>query len=152
MKTKFESGDRVIFQEQEQTVLTSSKHFPTGAIRYRLDNGQMVAEKELKLAEEKKVIKSKVDDSLIADYEKYIGKPVPTSKKNDTKWIQSKVDEVKAKTKKPETKFTMDEVMELDGVGELSSFIETQQLAIDPEDYESEDDLRLAIAEELGIK
>lgn len=152
--TKFKQGDKVIHNGEELEVITMTKNFTTGVIKYRLSNKMMVNEGELKgVNEGKKEPKSAL--KILSDkYQELYGKNVPSSRKNNEEWIQKKVNEklepVKQKNTVPGLNWS--DLKELEA-SDLLSIIESKKLDIDPEDYTGDEDgLREAIAEQLNVQ
>jgi hypothetical protein len=160
MATKFNPGDKVLHNEEEKEVLTSTKNFKTGTIVYRLSTGELVNEGELSSKDEKKGKAAGKDEknllleALTAKYEELYGKPVAPAKKNNADWIEEKIKEKLQEKKEGNQipKFTMEDLNDL-VVPDLLKLIEEKQLDIDPELYEGDEEgLRQAIAEELNIE
>jgi len=156
MATKFNPGDKVLHNDVEKEIVTSTKNFRTGVIIYRISTGELVNEGELTSVNSKKEVKDKKSDlleALTAKYEELYGKSVAPAKKNDAEWLEKKIKEKLQENKQGNEipNFTWKDLTDL-VVPDMLKLIEEKTLDIDPELYEGDEDgLRQAIAEELNI-
>ena len=145
MKTKFEINEKVLYKGEEKIVAGTIKNFSNNKISYKLDNGEIVNEVQLTAVSKKVATEA---DKLREQYEALYGKPVSNAKKNDLEWIKLKI---KEKTDGGIDKTPWEVINSLEG-DSLSDFILAKGLDIDPNDYQSADELKIAIAEELEIE
>lgn len=158
MYAKFKPNQKVLYKGQEETVVVSRKDFSTNEITYVLEGvEEMVPEEALKLStksEQPKPTKEDALQSIRDEYQKAVGQPVPSNKKNNVEWMQEKTKSAKeAKTeenKQNPSILTWDRLSTL-SIEEMQQIIKANGLDIDVEDYDVVD-LRIAVAEEMEIE
>jgi hypothetical protein len=161
MSTKFIAGDEILHNGENKTIVVSSKNFNTNKISYLLSDGEKVAEEELKAVSgltRKKVESKKKDnqtdelDGLHTTYQELIGKQVPVKFKNDLDWIKEKI-EVASKgiAAVKEAKETPYQTLSKLNREQLIALIDDKSMPIDPEDYEEDSELLVAICQEMEI-
>lgn len=144
MRTKFKVDQKVLLKDKERTVIGTSKNFSTNKVSYRLDGGEMVNESQLSSAS--KVVRMPSQLEKLQDrYAELYGKPPANSKKNDAEWLSTKIQE-NAPEESPW------EVLDALSDEAVHTFITEKELDIDAADYNSVQELKIAIAEELEIE
>ncbi len=152
------------YKGESHMITTKWKDFTTKNVYYYLKgvDGKVPVD-EVTLGTGAPKDSSKKDIELIAirtAYKGVIGKDVPNNKKNNVKWMTSKIDEVHAAAKDDElteTPITFELLMGLN-LERLKLLIKEKELEVDPEDYLLEDQpdnyihLCGAICSELGIE
>ena len=158
MKLKFKSGDTVYpNQEQEpQVIKVAKKNFATGKIIYVMGSGQEHEEGTLSRMKPAKGKKSKKADQetldLRAVYLEKVGEEVASNKKNDKVWMAEKIAEAIADEDENEEEPSEYERIVALKDEELKELIKNQELDIDTADYETTDEIRVAICEVLEIE
>jgi hypothetical protein len=155
MKLKFERGEIALLDQKEVEILVARKNFSTKKIMYKLASGEEVEESRLK--------KLKVSSSLTIEqkallnahekYEKLFSKKVPVAKKNKLEWILDKIEKAApAAPAAPQIQQTPYEVLKELDRDSMETLIIEKNLDIEAEDYDDEEELLLALAEELGVE
>ena len=190
-QAKFEIGEKVMVDGKEAIVEVSQKNFSTQIIRYKLkDHPEMVDEDDIKrvgnkrketaatkTATKSKKLNKKEMEALRELYKELALKDVPSNKKNDATWIQSKVTEMEMNLLHGKYKEVVGEMVPEDKLEDVSWINEQirehadpfetlnvldfeqlkllvieKELDIDVEDYEEKDDLLEAVCDELDIE
>lgn len=122
--------------------------------------GEKVPESELKeIIQQNNIQKELTKEELLAEvrelYKKEIGQPVPSNRKNNIDWMQSKIQEARNKAleqrKGPSGSIlTWEQLKSMTGE-EIAMIIADKGLDIDADDYTPED-LAVAVAQELEIE
>ena len=171
MKAKFELEQKVLLNGEEVTILTRVKDFANQKIDYRIkETGALVPEDKLEAIPVRNAagksqtsanVQGNTESPLQAgkssekteielvreEYAEVIGRQVATSKKNDIVWMQKKI----AEKQEPINEGITFQLLETMDEEQLENLITEQNLDIDIDDYDV-DSLRVAVAEELGIK
>lgn len=172
MKCRFKQGSEAILKKDDSvvTIALIKRDFPTRSTKYKLADGQLVNEDELRVNESLKTpIKGKSENmetlELLRDrYAKVLKKAPPKSKINNAKWLSDTIADF-LKTQNPENsngnsegpgapkeenQLKYNALKDLYESGKLEDFIKDKGLEIFPEDYK-EDQLLTAVCEELGV-
>lgn len=157
MKAKFKQGEKALLKGDEVSIVVSQKNFSTKKITYLLADGRKVPETDLTALKGR--ARKETPEILEAreTYAKLFNETVAISMKNNLVWMKTKIAEAEAladadnDTEATSTTTRWEALDDLEGES-LLKFIELQGLEIDPEDYETESELKIAIAEELDIE
>ena len=161
MNAKFKPEQKVLYKGQEVSVIVSQKNFATKEISYMLEGiSEKVPESGLEeIVVKRNVHKEPTKEELLADvrelYKKEIGQPVPSNRKNNIDWMQSKIQEAQNKAlelrKGPSGSILTWEQLKSMTSEEIAMIIADKGLDIDVDDYTPED-LAVAVAQELEIE
>lgn len=157
MKLKFESGEKVLYKDTEAIVKVARKNFSTNSLIYLLDTGEQVPESQLKKIKETISLPKRNSELEEAHetYEKLFHKQVPVAKKNKLDWILKKINEAKETTEQSSSKvqkatpYQMLSALDREG---MEALIIEKNLDMDIGDYENDEELLVALAEELGVE
>lgn len=149
MKAKFKHGQAVFLNGEPDVITVLKKNFSTGIVEYRMESGLLVKESELSTVKQPspKTIQLPVDEKLSTlqkEYKEAYGKKPPINKKNDKVWLAEKIKEAKGET-------PWEVLLALDS-NALIALIDRKKLDIEVEDYDEENELRIAVADELGVE
>jgi len=161
MNAKFKPEQKVLYKGQQVSVIVSQKNFATKEISYMLEGIlEKVPESELQeIVMQGTARKELTKDEILAEvrelYKKEIGQPVPSNRKNNIDWMQSKIQEAQNKAleqrKGPSGSIlTWEQLKSMTGE-EIAKIIADKGLDIDVDDY-TPADLAVAVAQELEIE
>lgn len=166
MEWRFDNKEEVLYKNEKKVIRARRADWLTKQKFYLLEGVRTpVSEKDLTRIKKEGSQDENIWKNIHADYEKLFGKKVPNNRKNNINWIREKIAEEVAKgkknteipqvvpnTPKPEGKLTYEQVMEMDSDGILAQLTE---LGYDDSDilaFETEDELREALLDELEIE
>jgi hypothetical protein len=162
-KAKFKAGQSVKYGDEPFVIKVSRKNFSNNKILYNLSTtsgakGPVdVPESELTAAITRKAPatggkkggkKGKELELVRKNYLEAVGQEVPSNKKNDLEWMKAKIVEANADKDVDSPYATL---AKLDRE-QLISLIKEKEYGIDPADYESDEELLVAVCEEAGIE
>jgi len=122
-KLKFQQGETVIVDGKEAVIEVAKKNFSSGKISYKLKDGREVAEDDIDRVGVKRKTGTnpkEINQDLHDLYKKTFDKDVPSNKKYDDVWIQSKIEEVALENALEEYKTAFGEEVPEDKKGDLN--------------------------------
>lgn len=170
MSKMLKQGAKVLYKGEVEIIHSSSKNFVNKQITYAIQGKESKEVKEKGISIEKftliggkvrtKTPLKKDDGPIVAlrsKYKELYGKNVSNNKKNKIDWIQAKIDaklpkddskEVPEKTSEPSSYQVLAALTPV----ELRNLISEKKLDIDPADFKTDEELLIAVCEELEIE